>query len=283
MQPGLRYSYNTKYNAPLVYSLNLKWASKEKYAFRASYSKGFRAPAIKELYLYFVDINHNIKGNEELKAEHSNNFNFSMNYNIELKNNLYGFETSLFYNNIENIITLAREEDALYTYINLDEYITKGVKINFIYKHYPRLNINAGVSEIGRYNTVSSTNNNVKEFSYSTNASLNLIYKFLKRDFKISLYYKYNGKLPEILVNEDDEIVEAYIADYHTLDASVIKSLFNNKLNLSIGGKNLFDNKIIPAVGGGGGGVHSSSSSSVPVGWGRTFFVRLSFVLNNYN
>nr|MBC8148044.1 TonB-dependent receptor [Bacteroidota bacterium] len=276
IQPGLRYSYNTKYNAPLVYSLNMKWALKKKFTFRASYSKGFRAPALKELYLYFVDINHNIKGNEDLKAEYSDNFNFSLNYNIEREKNLYRFESSLFHNTIENIITLARENNDVYTYINLDEYITKGVKFDFTYKHYPRLNIKAGISETGRYNTISSANENLKEFSYSTGASLNLDYKFIKRDIKVSFYYKYNGKLPEIVVDENDEIVEAYIADYHTLDASVMKSFFNDRLSVSIGGKNLFNNKIIPAVGG-GGGIHSSSSSSVPVGWGRTFFVRLSY------
>lgn len=283
IQPGLRYSYNTKYQAPLVYSLNLKWSHKTKYTFRASYSKGFRAPALKELYLYFVDINHNIKGNEDLKAEHSDNLNFSMNYNIEHEKDLYSFELGIFNNNIENIITLAREEDDLYTYVNLDEYITKGIKIDITYKYYPRLNIKAGFSETGRYNTMSSSSDKVKKFSYSPDASINIAYKFIKYDFEVSAFYKYNGKLPEILVDENDKILESYISDYHTLDVSVMKRFLNNRLNITLGGKNLFNNKNISAIGGGSSGIHSSSSSSVPVGWGRTFFARIAYVFNKYN
>ncbi len=284
IQPGLRYSYNTKYNAPLVYSLNLKWSNDNKYTFRASYAKGFRAPALKELYLYFVDINHDIQGNEDLKAENSNNFNFSMNYNIEREKNLYGFEVGVYYNYIENIIDQLNVEGDLYTYINIDEYITKGFKIDFIYKHYPRLNFKAGYSHTGRYNTISANTEGVRKFSYSPDASLNMTYKFLKSNIDISLYYKYNGKLPEMRLDEDDEIYEAIITDYQTLDVTVMKRFFNNSLHISLGGKNLINNKDIQAVGGGSsGGVHGSSGSSVPVGWGRTFFVKLSYMFNKYN
>ena len=47
IQPGIRYIYNTKYQAPLVYSINLKFAFLENYSIRASYSRGFRAPSLK--------------------------------------------------------------------------------------------------------------------------------------------------------------------------------------------------------------------------------------------
>ncbi len=83
LQPGIRYIYNTKYQAPLVYSLNLKFAFPENYSIRASYSRGFRAPSLKELYLYFVDVNHNVQGNPDLRSEDSHNVNLSFQYNRE--------------------------------------------------------------------------------------------------------------------------------------------------------------------------------------------------------
>ena len=51
IQPGIRLIYNTKYTAPVVYALSGKWSLNDNIAVRLSYSKGFRAPSIKELYL----------------------------------------------------------------------------------------------------------------------------------------------------------------------------------------------------------------------------------------
>jgi len=106
IQPGLRYIYNTKYQAPLVYSINLKFAFLENYSIRASYSRGFRAPSLKELYLFFVDVNHNVQGNPDLESENSHNVNFSFQYNRETDKSFVGTELSFFYNNINNIINI---------------------------------------------------------------------------------------------------------------------------------------------------------------------------------
>ncbi len=123
LQPGLRYSYNTKYKAPLVYSINLKYDFSPATSFRASYGKGFRAPSLKELYLEFVDINHNVLGNENLEAEHSQNINLALHYAHEKATYDYGAELSLFYNNIDNSISLLNldQDSQLYTYINVDK------------------------------------------------------------------------------------------------------------------------------------------------------------------
>jgi len=282
IQPGLRYSYNTKYTAPLIYSFNLKWDHENKYIFRASYAKGFRAPSLKELYLNFVDINHDIHGNENLTAEYSDNFNFSVTYNIEREKNLYGFETSLFHNDITNLIMLLPSEDiTYYKYINFSEYITKGIRLYFNYKYYPRLNLKTGVSVIGSHYNLSDQNNKTKEFYYSPDVSLNLSYKFINRNIQVSLYYKYNGKLP-VPYGDENEIEVYYESDYHTLDATIMKHFFNNRLNVSCGGKNLFDVTTLN-VSRGGGGTHGSSAEPKLISWGRTFFIKLSYVFNKYN
>ena len=69
LRPGLRVSYNTSYTAPLIPSLHVRWKMRNNWTARASWGHGFRAPSLKELYFYFVDINHNIQGNSNLKAE----------------------------------------------------------------------------------------------------------------------------------------------------------------------------------------------------------------------
>ena len=79
VRPSLRAIYNSQYHAPLVPSINALYKFSDKYAVRLSWSKGFRAPSIKEQYLYFVDASHNVRGNPNLKAENSNNYNLSFN------------------------------------------------------------------------------------------------------------------------------------------------------------------------------------------------------------
>ena len=76
VRPGLRYAYNTNYKAPLIPSIHLKYKLKNS-VIRSSFAKGFRAPSLKEQYFNFVDINHNIVGNENLNAETSKNFQTS--------------------------------------------------------------------------------------------------------------------------------------------------------------------------------------------------------------
>src|SRR5690606_39224896 len=80
-RPGLRLMHNTRYKAPLIPSLNLRYHAPlsvgedaSSITLRASYARGFRAPTLKDLFFDFVDFNHNIVGNENLKAEYSHNF-----------------------------------------------------------------------------------------------------------------------------------------------------------------------------------------------------------------
>jgi outer membrane receptor for ferrienterochelin and colicins len=98
------------------------------WALRTTYARGFKAPALKELYLYFVDINHNVQGNPDLKAEYSHNVNLNLSYNKETTRSYLNAEAGIFYNNINNNITLAPEGGDLYTYVNIGKYISEGCR-----------------------------------------------------------------------------------------------------------------------------------------------------------
>ena len=276
IQPGIRYIYNTRYNAPLVYSLNAKWDILEQLSARASYSTGFRAPSLKELYLYFVDVNHNISGNENLKAEESQNINFGLNYFRENKKHYYGMEASIFYNNIKNIITLAVVKGDLYTYINVDKYITQGFQLNLKYKFYPNIEIKVGLSETGRYNSLSGQISGAKKFVYTSDVVSDIHYNIMKYNLTFSLYYKYSGEIPQFYLDENNDVIEGYISDFNTMDFSIQKGFFGNKFHITTGLKNIFNNTVIPAVGG-SGGVHTGGGSSYAIGWGRTAFIKLSY------
>lgn len=97
---------------------------------RFGYGMGFRAPTLKEKYYEFdmagIWI---VKGNEELKAETSHNFNLSADYSYRN----YNFTVSGYYNDVKNKIGTgapyyvnASDKMPQLDYINLDNYKVQG-------------------------------------------------------------------------------------------------------------------------------------------------------------
>lgn len=276
LKPGLRYAYNTNYNSPLIPSLNLKWDIATKHKLRASYAKGFRAPTIKELYFYFVDINHNILGNKNLKAENSNNYSLSYNYSTSIKKINYKLDASLFYNDIYNLISLAQTTNTEYSYINIGKYKTIGIQLGNTIK-YNELTTQIGFNYTGRYNELSE-NQTIPQFNYSPEVQCNLSYRFKKQKTTIALFYKYNGKLPSYtLIN--NEVVQSFVNHYQMMDATISKLFLKEKIALSVGCKNLFDIQNISTNIS--GGVHSTNASSTALATGRNYFIKLSINLTH--
>lgn len=274
IKPGLRYAYNTLYASPIIPSLNLKYDIDNRHVIRASYAKGFRAPSLKELYFLFVDINHNIVGNINLKSEQSDNYALSYSYKTTLKKAQFKMNINTFYNEIYNLITLAQISSAEYSYVNIGKYKTVGAQINSNVK-FKNWNVQTGFNYTGRYNELAGSID-VPHFSFSPEVSENVSYIFIKHKATISLFYKYNGKLPGYrLVN--DNIIQTSLADYHTLDATISKTLFKY-FDFTIGCKNLFNVTNLNSTAF-AGGVHSSSSSSVPLSTGRNYFIKLTINL----
>jgi len=280
IRPGLRVAYNTSYKAPLIPSLNVKYAipvadNGGVFTMRASYARGFRAPSLKELYFDFVDINHDIVGNPNLQSENSNNFNVSANYAHSTSDLSYKTEVSGFYNAIRNMISLAQTalSSTSYTYLNIDEYKTLGVQLQQ-YITYQHLKITLGGSYIGRYNQLSQSYA-MPQFLYSPEVMANVSYEFHKEQLSFALFYKYNGPLPGYSLNDDNEIVQTKMNAYNWADATVSKYVWKRRLNISVGAKNLFN--VTTVNGTAAAGPHSVGSNMVPVGIGRSYFAKLTF------
>ena len=70
-RPGVRIAYNSLFDSPITPALNIRWKLNDRLTGRMSYAQGFRAPALKEFYLYFVDINHNIVDEKPKTEQHA--------------------------------------------------------------------------------------------------------------------------------------------------------------------------------------------------------------------
>lgn len=285
-QPGLRYIYNFNYKAPLVYSLNLKWNAFSMMTVRGSYAKSFKAPSIKELYLNFQDINHNITGNPELEAETGNNVNLWIDLLFNKKSHKLQLNSNLYYNRIVNKIELLYDQEdptaAVYFNVPAGEMISKGFSTDFIYKLHPRLTLNTGIF----YNQLSSIIN-TSEFTSNTDYASSVKYKNVKYRFEISLFYKYTDRYSRYVGSMDMETGEIYdvslryLDAYHNMDATCSIPILQDAIRVTFGVKNIFNNTSIASSGG--GGVHSGGSGgSALLNWGRTYFLKASYVFNKF-
>jgi len=272
LRPALRASYNSKFNVPLIPSFNTL-IKLNKIDLRMSYARGFRAPTLKELYFEFVDINHNILGNKNLESENSNNFQMSIDFKKNIDKLNIDFNSKIFFNDIKNLITLSQSPNSIeYSYFNIGEYKTKGVSNSLKFSNQ-NFNFSIGNNYTGRYNNLSSTFDNQK-YNFSHSLSSSFTYFFNNQKLSLSAFYKFTGKTP-VFYRENNQIFESSIDSYHLLDFIIKKSLLNDKLNLKVGVKNLFDIQNISSFSD--NSIHSSSSSTQSVSYGRTIFTSLNF------
>lgn len=283
IRPGLRTVYNTVYTAPpVIPSLNTKFKLSNKQDLRLSYGRGFRAPSLRELYFDFFDASHAIEGNPDLEAELSHSFNGSWNLNLlERDNQKITIAVGGFYNSIDNMIGYGQKPGNTFitTYLNIDKYKTKGLTWNNTWKA-SAWEANIGFAYTGRYNQLGESYNDLDEFVWSPEVTSSATYKVKQAGLSFSLYYKFTGKTPFYeLVSENGTTIArlAQISSFNWADLSAQK-VFGKHVTLTTGVKNLFNITNInnTAVIG---GVHTSNGAR-PVGYGRSFFLTISYSLN---
>jgi outer membrane receptor for ferrienterochelin and colicins len=274
LRPGVRVAYNTTYNAPVIPSLHARWQMNDAWTLRASYGRGFRAPSLKELYFYFVDINHNIRGNENLLAEKSHNINVSSTFKKVVGNTIYKADVSAFSNVIENQITLAilRGGDNAYGYINIGNLKTQGGQVygEIVLNN---LNIGAGASVTHSINLFENNKFEATTFELRSNAT----YTMPKLGLDFNVWFKHNGRQNGFALNEEGKIMPTSISAFSMSDASLGKKMFNNKIAISTGIKNIFNVKNIDSqlVSG----VHGNGNGYSPVATGKIIFIKCTFNL----
>ncbi|MEO5591543.1 MAG: TonB-dependent receptor [Chitinophagaceae bacterium] len=287
IRPGLRFIKNSVYDAPpVIPSVNTKIALSKTLDLRAAYAYGFRSPALRELYFSFHDANHDIDGNLNLKAEHSNSFNGSLSWSSPYKSNAQLVSTlGGFYNLFSNQINTAQAapNSTLYTYINIDKFKTTGGtwenKLN-----WKDLSATLGFSYIGRYNSLSAdktySSEDLPGFVWAPEINTNLIYTVSGIGTTFGLFYKFTGKRPayQLAYNNStsrDEVILTRISSFHWADLTLTKPLLKY-LTITTGVKNIFDVTDLNNTASGSGGAHSIGEA-LPLSYGRSYFLGLAF------
>jgi outer membrane receptor for ferrienterochelin and colicins len=275
LKTGVRQNINSTAKIPLIPSIMVSYAINKKSKLNASFSKGFRTPGIKELYLYFVDINHNIVGNENLKSESSNHLNLQYQYRNPIsKTSQLHLQINSFKNIYTDMISLALKSGTEYTYINIGS--VKNIGINSSLKYsLKHLEIQLKSSLLGTKNQLNL--DSLQQYLFSNNWSMHTsIYLNASHSLKLNVLYNYFGKSPFIVLNEGKS-QQMNVPSYQMMDLTInqIVRYKSMKLNLCFGVKNLMNVTNIQA-GAFNSGVHSSGNQRI-ISNGRNLFLSTIF------
>ena len=288
IKPSLRFIYNNQFGknpfpeflgngfklAPMIPSLQIKYNASKYLIFRGSYARGFRAPTLKELYFLFVDINHNVQGNQNLGTETAHNFIGSMDYrHIIGKNAAATFKLSYFKNFITNQIQLALIDNRtnLYQYINVGKMNSQGITTQ---TEYFRNQFQFKVSASWINNQSKSENSENWKIWDVVQTSFNVSYKLKQPGISIQIFSRYTGQ--NYGFEENGKTFE--IAPYYLADLSLNKTFFNDKLDIQLGCKNVMDVKQIQSSAT-TGAVHGGGSGNMNISAGINFFVQCRLTL----
>lgn len=285
VRPGLRFSSQSRFENQYASSLGLRYLFDKGIEVRGSLGKSFRTPTFDELYSKQIFDGHHFTGNENLKPETSTSYEVSfkkisyLDSNFRLSNML----TASFLD-VDDRIDMAfvrfNEGSGIpeYEYINISKYKMWNASTNHQLKG-ENLVLNFGASIVGISQVIKNqifTSDDKYLYSFNLNASAS--YTVPKWATTFSAYYKYNGKTQQF-VESTSQYVISDIEASNWLDASIRKSFFKNKFDLTIGARNILDVTNVNQSRTNEGAGHAVTSS-VMLAYGRSYFAKLTYNLN---
>ena len=279
IRPGIRVMHNNKFETPLIYSLNTKYNGPKDIEVRASIGRSYRTPNLTELFFFFVDANHDVRGNENLIPEDGIGGALDLKRRTRLGVGWSTTSMKIFYNDISDQITLGvvNEQPLQFRYINIDRYKSKGFTISNQLA-FQRFSLNAGFSIIGRYNDFNEEDDQLATFLYSPEANLNATIKWPSVNLTTALFYKLTGRVEQYLLGEDDEFVKGKTDAFNWLDFTTTWSLAK-KIQITGGIRNILNIANVQTTAG-TAGAHSDAPTAVGLSYGRSYFLRLTYNFN---
>lgn len=279
VRPGLRFFYNSIFSSSPIYSLNVKYQAPHDFDIRASVGRSYRTPNLTELYFYFVDANHDVRGNAGLNPEDGYGISVDIKKNITAGKTLASSSIKLFYNDIQDQITLSvvNQEPLQFQYINIDRFKSKGVSFSNRVIH-GQLSLNAGISYIGRYNQFHEDEESLQEFLFSPEINFNATYTFPKLGLTVAGYYKHTGQVEQYVFDADaEDFRKGRTNSFNWLDFTTSWKTLKH-LTIQAGVKNLLNLTDVNTTSG-SAGAHTDAPQSVGLTYGRSYFLKLGYTL----
>lgn len=268
IQPSFRINHNNRYRTAITPALHTKYDITSSIQLRASYARGFRAPSLKEMYLQFVDQNHTILGNPDLKPEIGDHIELGLDHHFKAGRSNFTIGAVAYRNVISNMITLAvyNNHAVLRKYANIIAYKNWMFNLRGQWS-YQNINLQVG----GGYITVEKSSqfpqHHILEASFLSSWHI----KPLKTSLNFN--YKYNSQQPVVTIDQQF----LFTAPLHIANVSLQRSFFKKTLQAQVGVKNLFNIQNTALVGSNAGTGGHTSSSGMQVFPARSLFFDLNY------
>jgi len=292
-----RYIYNNRYDAssinllrmglPIVPAFSIKWEVRKALTLSASYSKAFRAPSFLELYREFINGSHYLIGNPLLIPELADNYMGIAQWRTGEVGKEWNIRLSFYSNRIRNQIELVQPDRTTLppqyqdiqvprTYANIPLFKTRGINLTVEYREGNRFSFCPGFAWLAR-----SGSNSLGVFYNSYDVNANLMFRVPKTGIRLVAFYKYNGAIAQFGLDANGDLVDQRLGDYHLLDISANKGLWQGKMVLTAGVKNLLGVTDVLQTGQGTTGLVAGIEdvSAVSIAWGRTAFIKAALNL----
>ena len=241
---SLRHVDSKNYKDNIVYSFAYMIKNLQPYDIRFNYSKGFRTPAIKELYYNWYGHDPAIIGNPKLKPTTNNYISLSLDKRT-IKNN---FSIEVYYNDVNDMIGINQYTnevgDNVAQYNNFEK-----VKISGLNYHFERkLKYQNNLKFVYNYTNPKSTTKDALELISKHSAKLNYTYNILSNKIKFIANLKYTSEkfifdctdLNDNNSCEDNEYYKDYLEEFYLLD-TIFDFKIKKRISLKIGCKNILN------------------------------------------
>lgn len=286
LRPGARISLTNLFENQYVFSLSTKYLFKNNLELRTIVGSANRTPNYDELYTYFVDVNHNIQGNSNLNPEKGISAfvhlkkQFSLNQDKLLMKNKVSFSYINVKDRIELIIV--QQSPLASQYNNIDSYKSLGLfSENSL--QYQRIRANFGISVLGISKILDRSTSTKDDFLYNLQLNSNINYVVPKWNTSCSLYFKHVGKQHQFAEKTNEEGNQEFLKGttdaYSWFDFTVKKTFFKTKFETTLGIRNILNVNSVNTTAF-PNDAHNSAPSSVLLGYGRSYFLKLAFNLN---
>ncbi|WP_203257080.1 TonB-dependent receptor plug domain-containing protein [Hyunsoonleella ulvae] len=285
IRPGARLIASTLFKPRTAVSLISKYNLKNDLELRVLVGSSPRLPNYAELYTYFVDANHDVRGNADLLPEQG----ASIFAHIKKKFSFGKAETpirlqsklSFNYLNVEDRIELSiiNNNPLQFQYINIDAFKTIGAffRNTLIYNS---LRASFGLGYSGQSKVLDSRTLANDDYLFALQANANASYRFDKIGLVASAFFKFNGPVQQFVQQQDANnqtiLVRGEQAGFSMLDASFRKNFANKALQLTLGARNLFNITQVNTTAI-EGGAHSGPANNILLGYGRSYFLKLLY------
>ncbi len=285
IRTGFRYSFQDRFDNQIATSAQFKVRLHARSELRFGYGRSYRTPNFEELYSQIIFSGHYFVGNPNLVPEtsHAADLGNQTRYKLGNVSIQSGIQTQFLFVNDRISMALVETSPMVKSeYINISKYQMQNISITNSMQ-WQNLQVQAGLSVIGISQELQNGEAISSDtFLYSVLANFSATYQFKKSNSSFAVFYKYTGRQQQFqaTTNEAGEATYdvATLSDFGWLDATFTKN-FKSGVSVGIGARNILDVGSINQSNPNAGGVHSAGSG-VLLGYGRSYFLKLSYLLN---